>query len=212
MSDEGQLSPEQTEARARIDELTARPAYLDASDPEHGALVEQVTKLFAVLHPEGDEAPLPEGVSPDLVEAMTAAMTPPETREGYQIDPPRVPPGVDPEQVEYSRELETAARGWFHRAGLNQGQVSQVLEKFHASTLDPAPVDHGADAARKAEAEAALRLEFGDAYEEKIAAAQAAVQRLGGQDLIDILDGTQLGNDPFIIKLFVEFAKKGATP
>lgn len=217
------MTPE--EANKQITKIMAAPAYFDAKHPEHAETVKEVERLFKMVYPTAEsaaeieepsrpaldpKAPFPEGMSPELANAMAEAMTPPATPEGYEISFPKLPPGVNAEDVEYDRELDREARKWFHGAGLNQGQVNSVLTKFHAESLNPAPVDPAADALLKAQTEAALRDEWGGDYDRKTKAAQAAVRKIGGEELADILDRTQLGNDPEIIKMFVNFAEKGA--
>ena len=155
--------------------------------------------------PAEPDLPMEPGMSADLVNAMAEGLKPPDRPEGYVIERPFLPRGA-----EYDEEFELTARKWFHGAGLNQGQVSMIVERYNRAALDPNPPDAGTDEIGLRQTEAALRREWGDAYEQKIAAAQAAVRRVGGRDLVDILDETQLGNDPEIIKMFADLAEEGA--
>lgn len=155
--------------------------------------------------PAQPDVPVQPGTSPALVNAMAEGLKPPARPEGYAIERPFPPRGAG-----YDEELERAARKWFHGADLNQGQVSMIVQRYNRAALDPNPPDDETDELGRRQTEAALRREWGDAYEGKIAAAQAAVRRLGERELMDVLDGTQLGNDPEIIKLFVDLAEKRA--
>ena len=155
--------------------------------------------------PAQPDVPMQPGMSPALVDVMAEGLEPPDRPEGYVIERRFLPSGA-----EYDEELELTARKWFHGAGLNQGQVSMIVERYNRAALDPNPPDDETDELGRRQTEATLRREWGDAYEGKIAAAQAAVRRLGERELMDVLDGTQLGNDPEIIKLFVDLAEKRA--
>lgn len=148
-----------------------------------------------------DAAQSPQDTPPDLVKAMAEALAPPDRPDGYRIDRPFVASGAG-----YDEELEQTARQWFLKAGLNQGQVSGIVDKYNRASLDPIPVDHAMDEHRRLQAEGELRSEFGDEFDKKIAAAGAAVRRLGGEELVELLEETQLGNDPEIIRHFVALA------
>ncbi len=154
--------------------------------------------------PAQPDVPVQPGTSPALVNAMAEGLKPPARPEGYAIERPFPPRGAG-----YDEELERAARKWFHGADLNQGQVSMIVERYNRAALDPNPPEAGTDELARRHTEAALRREWGAAYERKIAAAQAAARRVGGRELMDILDETRLGNDPEIIKLLAGLAEKG---
>lgn len=156
--------------------------------------------------PAEPEAPMQPGFSPELVKAMAEGLKPPERPEGYVIERPFPPRGAG-----YDEELERSARKWFHGAGLNQGQVSMIVERYNRAALDPNPPHPTTVELERRRAEATLRREWGEAYERNIAAAKSAARRIGGQELIDMVDETRLGNDPEIIKMFVDVAGKGTT-
>ena len=49
-----------------------------------------------------------------------------------------------------------------------------------------------------------LREEWGDAFDDNLAAAKRAVQKHGGKKMVEALEDSGLGNDPRIIKAFAE--------
>ncbi|WP_374314588.1 hypothetical protein [Dongia sp.] len=128
----------------------------------------------------------------DLADAMRAPMDP----QGYQI---AVPPDFERDDA-----LEGKARQWFHRAGLPQGAVNGIVQAYCRQLCDAAP--SGADPAGLAQAE--LAQEWGEGYPRKIAAAQSLIEKCGGaEELAELLRGTGLGNDAWLIRTLAAIAE-----
>jgi hypothetical protein len=128
----------------------------------------------------------------DLADAMRAPTDP----QGYQI---AVPPDFERDDA-----LEGKARQWFHRAGLPQGAVNGIVQAYCRQLCDAAP--SGADPAGRAQAE--LAQEWGEDYPRKIAAAQSLIEKCGGaEELAELLRGTGLGNDAWLIRTLAAIAE-----
>ncbi|WP_374656112.1 hypothetical protein [Dongia sp.] len=128
----------------------------------------------------------------DLAGAMRAPLDP----DGYQI---AVPAPLDRDAA-----LEAKARQWFHRAGLPQGAVSGIVQAYcrHLCAEDP----NVEERARRTEAE--LAQEWGPDYPRKVAAAQALIEKCGGaEELGELLSGTGLGNDAWLIRTLAVIAE-----
>jgi hypothetical protein len=52
-----------------------------------------------------------------------------------------------------------------------------------------------------------LKKDFGSAFEQRIEIAKQAVKQFGGDDIVNILNETGLGNNPKVIKMFAEIGK-----
>lgn len=138
------------------------------------------------------EALPPKSPRDDLAGALSAPVGP----DQYQI---AVPPDFERDDA-----LEAKARQWFHRAGLPQGAVNGIVQAYCRQLCDAAP--SGADHAGRTQAE--LAQEWGEDYPRKIAAAQSLIEKCGGADeLAELLGGTGLGNDAWLIRTLAAIAE-----
>jgi hypothetical protein len=93
----------------------------------------------------------------------------PEKPDGYELP---VPDGDDGRMSEW-------AKGVFHEAGLSDKQATAISEKWNAYVGGMQGQASEAEAARGDEAEAALRREWGAAYDQKVAQVDNAAVKLG---------------------------------
>ena len=119
----------------------------------------------------------------------------PDAADGYEI---KMPEGR--QASEQDKAFHTAARGWFHEAGLRPDQAALLNERWNAfakEVLDKSTADTK-QATDKALSD--LRQEWGGAYDEKVAAGQLAARQFGTPEVIDKLE-TIVGTAP-LIKMF----------
>jgi hypothetical protein len=96
----------------------------------------------------------------------------------------------------------------FHKNGLTQKQGEAILGEY-ASFLKEGQQTMAGQKAKATEAVMSeLTKEWGDKTKDHIQAAQAAVQKFGGQDLLNYLNQTGLGNHPALIKAFAQIGSK----
>ena len=103
--------------------------------------------------------------------------------------------------------LTQAAREAFHKAGLNDRQAGAVMALYQEQQQAQLAQAQQAMAATMQQTEQALRGEWGQAYDQRLAAAKTAVREVGGPEVIQVLNDTGLGNHPAVIQMF---AKLGA--
>ncbi|MBK8159437.1 MAG: hypothetical protein IPK59_11960 [Rhodospirillaceae bacterium] len=141
----------------------------------------------------------PQGMGrADPVDGLEGALASPAGPEAYQI---AVPP-------DFARDaaLEAKARQWFHRAGLPQGAVSGIVQAYcRQLCCDPATL---ADGSQQRRTRAELAQEWGADYPRKVAAAQSLIEACGGaEELAEILGGTGLGDDAWLIRTLAAIAE-----
>ena len=141
--------------------------------------------------------------------AVHKALGRPDKAEEYQIALGETATEADKQFVEGFREVA-------HKAGYTQPQIAAAVEYLNGVTIKAA---EAAEAAQKAAAEqtaAALKKEWGD----KFPVYQKEIGKLvldnGGQELLDELNASGLGNSPslskFLAKLVDRMAEPGAAP
>lgn len=123
---------------------------------------------------------------------------PPAKPEEYQITV-RVPEGVPVDNTALD-----GFRAHAHKHGLTQEQA-QAMVDFYTQRIDAV---RGQIAPAYEQTVEQLRKEWGGAYDRNVALAQRALREMeGGDELIQTLDATGLGNHPALVKFF---AKLGA--
>jgi len=117
---------------------------------------------------------------------LEQAFVPPASPQDYNI--------VVPDHIERDPALEDAARAWFHKAGLPQGTVNGIIQEYcrHCESEDlPSSF----------EPMQALRREWGNDFERKIALARHVIDGSGsGEDIDAILAASGLGNSLWLIR------------
>jgi hypothetical protein len=117
----------------------------------------------------------------------------PEDPKGYKFDAPQLPEGV---------ALNEKLDGWFreaaHKHGLTPKQASALYAEFNGLQAGEFGERQQAEQATIAEAEAALKKEWGKAFDSKLELAKRAVTTFGAQEAIDKLG---LGNHPDFVRM-----------
>ena len=124
----------------------------------------------------------------------------PENPEGYSL-------GERQDGAPLS-ELETAARQWFHQAGLSRQQAAALHEQWSAFVGERQADGQTRSAEAQRTAERELRGEWGGAYGQRLRAAARAARDFGGEPLIALLEETRLGDDPRVIRAFARIAER----
>jgi len=152
------------------------------------------------LPADGDEAAMAE---------LFTKLGRPEKPDGYQFGklPGELLEGVEP-----------AAREAFHKLGLSATQAAGVMELYGTQVT----AAQAAREARAVEMEAAvvrdLKAEYGEAFDDRLHAANRAIAEFGGEPLGQLLrdtvmpDGTRLGNHPLLVKAWAKIGERFAEP
>lgn len=118
----------------------------------------------------------------------------PGSAGSYSFDRLDLPQGMNVD----AKGFGTAGE-WCLKAGLNQGELNGVLASYSRALVDPDWNSDEMNAERQRTTLNFLRERWGDEVMERLVAVRRHVEATGGDDLVDFLDETGLGNDPFLI-------------
>ncbi len=131
--------------------------------------------------------------SPEEIAKFHKQLGVPESPEGYSIQRPDMPAGI-----EFNTEELSGVFGAMHKAGYTNAQAQSGLN-IYGGLLAQA---HEQRLSEAKESEAVLKEEWGAAYDRNIAVAQEALRFLGGDDLAQRFEETGLGNSPAVLRMF----------
>jgi len=128
----------------------------------------------------------------------------PDTKDGYVFEEPK----DIPEGMEFSQEMSDQFAEWAYDKGLNQTQAQGLRGDLMKYLGEAHEVQTRSVKERMEAAEAAIKREFGNAYEDKVKVAKGVVDRFMGDEFKEFLDDSQFGNDPRMIRGFANLAAK----
>lgn len=142
-------------------------------------------------------------------QAFDRALGVPEREDGYTLEVPKPPDGIEPTTAFLADFKKIAAK-----SRLTKEQAKGIFESLYGKVYETLSAQKKAEAEEEArekadleKAEAALRSEWKGEYENKVAAAGKLVVALGGQELATELDATGLGNSTRLIRAFARMAE-----
>ena len=104
----------------------------------------------------------------------------------------------------YDQGLSDDMREAFHEAKLTPQQAQLVHDKFVERMIGTGEAQQAVFADAQAADEAALKKEFGTAFDERIASARRGISEYGGDDLTEALVNAGLGSNPAVVKAFAK--------
>lgn len=147
-----------------------------------------------------DKVPLPK--TDEDWEGWYEAAGRPKTAAEYELS---VPDGV-PEGI-YENDKADLFKEQAHKAGLNGRQAQELHDWFVSTTSEEMARSADEGRAKMEAAEAALKSEWGRAYDQKLAAAKKAAIDYGGEGLAQWLESSGQGNNPHFVKAFARVAE-----
>lgn len=149
-----------------------------------------------------DKVPVPS--SPDDKESwdlVFSRLGRPEDPKSYEIDVNEIPEEI-PVDEDFLENFKVKA----HEVGLLPGQVNElfnwwvneekgILDELQEKTLGDAQ-----------QAEAALRKEWGRAYDQNISMVKTVIKKFGGEDAQHLMESS-FANDPAVLKMISKMAK-----
>lgn len=128
----------------------------------------------------------------------------PDEPDGYEFDRP----DSLPEDLPYDEETEKNFRMWAHVNGLNKRQAKALYDGYVKTQLErhSAYQKHQEDA--KVQADQAMRREYGQQYDAKLARAKAALQKYADPDYYAFLNESGAGNDPRMIRAWIKIGEE----
>lgn len=112
-----------------------------------------------------------------------------------------------PDTVKLDEQKLAEVRRSFHELGLSEKQGSAVLGIYAKRLADSLAADESRVAQERQAAEVALRGEFGDQFDTKLAAGQKAIQELGGEELRNYLNTSGLGNNVHMVRAMIKLGE-----
>tara|TARA_R110000803_G_scaffold52732_2_gene108471 strand:- start:12036 stop:12884 length:849 start_codon:yes stop_codon:yes gene_type:complete len=127
----------------------------------------------------------------------------PEEAKGYEFDPIETPDGF-----EINDDMVNNFRDAAHGAGLSTDQAKKLYDWYVSN--DAAQFETGQTNTQNAvhDSETTMRKEWGNAYEQNMDQAMRAVREFGGDEIVELLDSTGLGNNADVIKTFARIGQK----
>lgn len=148
-----------------------------------------------------DKIALPS--SPDDHEAWNDVLSKlgrPESPDKYELPQP-----AEDSRVQVRDEMQDAFKQKVHELGLTDKQAKDLWGWYIGEVAEGevAKLDEKMEQQR-AEAEKALRQEFGNQFDAKLQDAYRAATEYGGDELVEKLEQSGLGNDPTVLKFLAQ--------
>jgi len=192
-------SPADSQWRAALpDELKAHPGLQKFKD------VATLAKSYIAA--EGaigaDKVVLPgRNATEEQRRTFFTAIGCPEAPEKYEL-PKELPPDFKPDQAQATAFFKLA-----HEIGLTPAQAQRIV-RFDVDRELAAKAGGATTLEQeRTTSQAALRQQWGNAYDENVAMAKDAVRQLGGDELVKVLDETGIGNVPSMVKAFAQVGR-----
>lgn len=207
MQDAQDLAPEA--ARAEIENLPLNGELMAAlQDPAHAGHKAANTHrraLYAAAYPAAAEKDADEGTGRAPAEDTGhegGHFAVPEAPEAYRFD-------TTPAALQHDPELEQRARSWFHKAGAPQWLARNLVNEWNRAAADQSTPNRDVDRAPATEEK--LRKLWGDAFESKVAKANAVLATIGDDDVFRLLDQSGLANSEYLIRQLAALAEHRQT-
>ena len=111
------------------------------------------------------------------------------------------------EGVEIPAEAAKSFNETAHKLGLSQRQAAGLMDYYQKLSGESAGQIAQMQSQDREASVADLRKEFGAAFDERLSQAKDAVKHFGGDQLLQVLDETGLGNNPDLVKAFAKIGK-----
>ena len=122
----------------------------------------------------------------------------------YKLDPAGLLPegvGFEPAALDHFKKI-------FHSNGLNQKQAEGIFKEYMNYVADSHNNMTATSQQQRDQWVGEIKKEFGKAFDERVDLAVRAVETFGGQDLIQWLDTTGLGDHPMFVKVFAKIGQQ----
>lgn len=137
-----------------------------------------------------------EDMTPEEVAKFNVGIGVPETADGYDF-------GLK-ETDDYNKELVDWFGNTSHELGISQDKAKVMLEKYTEMEQEQSRLAEQKQIQTETEQVAGLKADWGPEFENRLELAKKGVERLGGDDLREILETSRLGSHPALAKAFAE--------
>jgi hypothetical protein len=173
----------------------------------------EVVKSYAALQSRLGRSVVKPGADagPEEIAAYRRQLGVPARPEDYALKlPDDLPEALrdDPAAAALRQDFVTA----MHGAGATPEVVQQALDWYHGNLAESLAQQEKAAGESRAEAEAALRREWGGDHERNLAFAQRAARSFGDEAFVDFLErheaeGVKLGDHPTFLRAFAAIGR-----
>ena len=146
---------------------------------------------------------IPPNADPETRRGVLSKLGLPEKLDDYKVSAPKK--GGD--FVDVSKPAFAKLREAAHGLGILPDQLQGLVEVIGESTQAGYDATVAAGNEKHANNIKGLQAELGETFDKTVADANLGIMRIGGQELVDALNGAQMGTDPVVLKAF---AKVGA--
>jgi len=147
-----------------------------------------------------DKIPMPVNPTDEDLDRIYGRLGRPESPEGYQIQA---------DGTVITEEVANNFSDIAHKLRLNPQQAQGILDYYRSSMEQTTSLMAQETEQMKEQSEAALRQEWGLAYDQKVQAAAKVAQEFAGESVfnLQLADGSALGNNPEFVKAFAKIAE-----
>lgn len=143
---------------------------------------------------------IPEKVDPAQRKDLLTKMGLPKDPSGYKLEAiAEAPPWLSPTDPLATKFVATAAE-----VGIFPDQAQAIYKMFAGEMTTAAKAQHAQTTAADAAAVDALRKEWGGEFDNRVRAANFAIEKLGGSDLRGALNEAGLGAHPAVVKALAQ--------
>lgn len=146
---------------------------------------------------------VPDTTDADGVRALQMRLGLPEKAEDFKLQELK----DAPETMGLDKPLAKAFTETAHKLGILPGQAQGLFQWFSDQTAAALAQQDTDFEAEDTERELALKAEWGAAFHQNSAAADFAVEKLGGQKLRDILNDAGVGLEPVVLNALVKVGR-----
>jgi hypothetical protein len=122
----------------------------------------------------------------------------------YKLDPT----GLMPADLPFDPQVLDRFKKVFHAAGLNQKQAEGVFKNYLQYVGEVHSSNQQGVEAQRQEWVNTVKKEFGRAFDERVDLAVRAVETFGGNELVQWLDQTGMGDHPMFVKMFAKIGQQ----
>lgn len=122
----------------------------------------------------------------------------------YKLDPT----GLMPADLPFDPQVLDRFKKVFHAAGLNQKQAEGVFKNYLEYVGEVHSNNTKGVETQRQEWVNTVKKEFGRAFDERVDLAVRAVETFGGNEIVQWLDQTGMGDHPMFVKMFAKIGQQ----
>lgn len=143
-----------------------------------------------------------ENATPEEIATFHEKIGRPKTENDYDLQSPELPEGM-----QMDTDLGVAFRQLAHKAGLSQKQAKQLFDFYNNQMVTRYSATIKAREKALDDASKALKEEWGTQYDTNMEIVKRAYSKFGNENFTKFLDESGVGNNPVVIKTFLEIGK-----